>query len=147
MNNCYKMVMEFKKKYPLTVTFRLNKHCKIIEKHLNPDEEILYAFAAQKNQHPLDFWNTNVIALTNKRILIGTKRLIWGYFLVTITPDMFNDLTIRKGLIWGNVVLDTIKEEVILSNISPDALPEIETIISEYMMEEKKKYTLREENK
>ncbi len=137
--------MNFKKRYPLTIVFRLNKHCKIIEKHLNPDEEILYAFAAQKNAHSLDFWNTNVIVLTNKRILIGTKRILWGYFLVTITPDMFNDLTVRKGLIWGSIVVDTIKEKVILSNIDPNALPEIESIISEYMMEEKKKYASQED--
>ena len=54
---------------------------------------------------------------------------------------MFNDLTVRKGLIFGSVLIDTIKEKVILSNIDPKALPEIETIITEYMMEEKRKYT------
>ena len=72
--------------------------------------------------------------------MIATKRVIWGYFFVSITPDMFNDLTIYRGILWGNVTIDTIKEEVILSNISPKALPEIESIITEYMMEEKKKY-------
>lgn len=145
MSKCYDMVKEFKRKYPNTITFRLKRHCEIIERHLNPDEEILYAFAAQKNTHPLDFCNTNVVAITNKRILIGTKRILWGYFLVTITPDMFNDLTVRKGLIWGSIVIDTIKEVVLLSDIDPKALPEIETMISEYMMEEKKKYKLRDE--
>ena len=58
---------------------------------------------------------------------------------------MFNDLTVRKGLIWGSVVIDTLKEVVLLSDIDPKALPEIETMISEYMMEEKKKYKLRDE--
>lgn len=144
MNNCYNMVKEFKRKYHLTVAFRLKKHCEIIEKHINPGEEILYAFAAQKNEQPLDFCNTNVVALTNKRILIATKRLLWGYNLVIITPDMFNDLTVKKGLLWGSAIIDTIKEVTVLSNIDPNALPEIETIISEYMMEEKKKYKPRE---
>ena len=140
MGKCYEMVKKFKEKYPMTVVFRLKKHCEVIETHLNPDEEILYAFAAQKNASVFEIFYTNVIALTNKRILIATKRVLWGYFLVTITPDMFNDLTVRKGLIFGSVLLDTVKEKVCLSNIDPNALPELETIISEYMMQEKKKY-------
>lgn len=138
MGKCYKLVKDFKKKYPLTIAFRLKKHCKIIESHLNSDEEILYAFPAQKNSSALEFFYTNVIALTNKRILIATKRVIWGYFLITITPDMFNDLTIRKGLIFGSVLLDTMKEKVILSNLDPKALPELETVMSEYLMETRK---------
>lgn len=142
MGKCYEMVKEFKKKYPLTIAFRLSEHCDIIEKHLNPGEEILYAFPAQKNASVLEIFYTNVVVLTNKRILIATKRLLWGYFLVTITPDMFNDLTVRKGLVFGSVLIDTIKEKVALSNIDPNALPEIETIITEYMMEAKKKYDI-----
>lgn len=145
MSKCYEMVREFKRKYPMTISFRLEKHCEIIEKHLNPDEEILYAFPAQKNGSVFEVFYTNVVVLTNKRILIATKRVMWGYFLVTITPDMFNDLTIRRGLIFGSVLLDTVKERVILSNIDPNALPEIETIISEYMMEEKRKYERRDQ--
>ena len=153
MSNCYKMVKDFKRKYPLTISFRLKKHCKVIEEHLNPGEEILYAFPAQKNasvleffytnvvaltnNSPLEIFYTNVIALTNKRLLVATKRVLWGYFLVTITLDMFNDLTIRKGLFFGSVLIDTIKEQVALSNIDPRALPELETVISEYLMTEK----------
>lgn len=138
------MVKKFKDKYPLTISFRLKEHCKIIDRHLNPDEKVLYAFSAQKNSRFYEIFYTNVIVLTNKRILIATKRVLWGYNLITITPDMFNDLTVRKGMIFGSVVLDTINERVVLSNVDPKALPEIETIISEYMMSEKKKYSIRE---
>ena len=140
MSKCYEMVARFKSKYPTTVAFRIKQHCRIIEEHLNPGEEVLYAFAAQKNDSPIQLFNTNVIALTNKRIMLANKRVVWGYFFISITPDMFNDITIYKGLIWGKVTIDTIKEEVVLSNISPKALPEIESIVSEYMMTEKKKY-------
>ena len=140
MSKCYEMVARFKSKYPTTVAFRIKQHCRIIEEHLNPGEEVLYAFAAQKNDSPIQLFNTNVIALTNKRIMLATKRVVWGYFFISITPDMFNDITIYKGLIWGKVTIDTIKEEVVLSNISPKAHPEIESIVSEYMMTEKKKY-------
>ena len=142
MSKCFKMVKKFKEKYPATVAFRIKQHCKIIDMHINPGEEILYAFVAQKNETSFQIFNTNVVALTNRRIILATKRLIWGYFFISITPDMFNDITVTKKLVWGDVTIDTIKETVVLTNIDPKALPEIETVISEYMMEEKKKYPL-----
>ena len=140
MKSCYEMVREFKRKYPLTIAWRIRKHCKIIEKHLNTDEKILYAFVAQKNDRALDIMNTNVIAVTNKRIMIATKRLVFGYFFISITPDMYNDLTVKRGLIFGTVIIDTIKEVVELTNIDPAALPEIETNITDIIVELKKMF-------
>lgn len=139
----YKKVREFKKRYPMTISWRLKEHCKIVDMHLNPGEIVKYAFAAQKNDNPLDIITTNVIVLTNKRILFGQKRLLFGYSFTAITPDMFNDLKVTMGLVWGKVYIDTIKEFVTLSNIQKEALPEIETCITEYMMIEKKKYGKR----
>ena len=139
-NLVYEKIVEFKKKYPMTVAWRLKKHAKIVDNHLNPGEEVLYAFAAQKNESPLDIFMTYAVVLTNKRIILAQKRLIFGYFYTAITPDMFNDLTLKMGLIWGSVHIDTVKEVVKLSNIQKGALDEIETYITEYMMEEKKKY-------
>ena len=140
MGIVYQKALEFKQKYPMTIGWRLKQHSHIIELHLNPDETVLYSFIAQKNDNPLDIITTSVVALTNKRILIGQKRLLFGYFFKAITPDMFNDLTVKMGIIWGKIYIDTIKEFVVLSNIQRDALPEIETAITSYMMEEKKKY-------
>ena len=53
---------------------------------------------------------------------------------------MFNDLTVKMGIVWGKIYIDTVRELVILSNIDPKALDLIETNITEYMMNEKKKY-------
>lgn len=139
-NVVYKKVKEFKRKFPMTIGWRLRANSKVIEQFLNPGEEVLYAFAAQKNDNPLDIVTTCVVTLTNKRILIGQKRVLFGFLYTSITPDMFNDLKIRMGLIWGKVILDTINELVILTNIQKEALDEIETHISEYMMKEKQKY-------
>ncbi len=136
----YTKVKKFQKKYPMTVAWRLKQHCKIVALHMNEDEEVRYAFAAQKNDNPFDIITTYVIVLTNKRILLGSKRVLFGYFYNAITPDMFNDLSIKMGIIWGKVSIDTIKEQVFLSNIQREALAEIETQITEYMMEEKQKY-------
>ncbi len=136
--NVYSQVKEFKKKYPKTVAFRLKKHSQIVEKHLNPGEEVLFAFCGQKNVGSLDFINSCVIALTNKRIIIGQKRVFWGYFFTTITPDLYNDLKVRKNLIWSDIEIDTVKENVYISNLDPDGAVEIETNITEFMMKEKK---------
>ena len=140
MGKVYDQVVRFKKKYPLTIGWRLRKNSMVVERHLNPGEEVIYSFIAQKNDNPFNIFGSGVVTLTNKRILIGRKRVIFGYFLNSITPDMYNDLKVTGGIIWGKVGIDTIKEFVVLSDISNDALPEIETKISAYMMEIKKKY-------
>ena len=143
-NKIYEEVKKFKRKYPLTIAFRLKSHAKIAAKFIDADEEVKYVFAAQKNYQSYEIINTNIIVLTNKRLIVITKRLIFGYFFRMITPEMFNDLTIKTNIIWGKVIIDTVKERVILSNIDPNALPEIEENISSVMMEEKKKYIQRE---
>lgn len=140
MNKTYEKLKEFKSKYPSTVAWRLKAHSKVIEKHLNPGETVNFVFAAQKGYSSFDIFSTFVIVLTNKRILLAQKRILWGYTYLSITPDMFNDLTVFSGMIWGKVYIDTVKETVVLSNVSKAALDEIETNITEYMMTEKKKY-------
>ena len=140
MGIVYKKALEFYKNYPMTIAWRLEKNASIVEKHLNPGEEVLYVFCAQKNDNPFNVLTTAVVALTNKRILIGRKRVVFGYFLDSITPDLFNDLKVLSGFVWGKIYIDTVKEFVTLSNISKAALSEIETKITSFMMEEKKKY-------
>lgn len=143
-NDVYNKVKEFKRKYPRTIAWRLKKNSKVVQMHLNPGERVLYAFCGQKNDNPLDIITTCVIAVTNKRLVIGQKRVVFGYFYYSITPDLYNDLQVRNGLIWGDVIIDTVKEKVHLSNIDPKGLIEIETVITEFMMKEKKKYHINE---
>ena len=135
----YEKLLEFKKKYKMGIAWRLKKNSRIIEKHLNPDEKVLYVFTAQKNDNPFDIFSTAVLALTDKRLLIGRKRVVFGYFLDSVTPEMFNDLKVLSGVIWGKIYIDTINEFITLSNIDKKALPEIETMITSYMMKEKQK--------
>ena len=147
MADIYQQVAEFKRRYPLTIGWRYKKNGRIVEKHLNPNEKVLYAFIAQKNDNPFNIIESAVVALTTERIMIGRKRLVFGYYLVSITPDMFNDLKITGGIIWGKAYIDTIKEFITLSNISNNALPEIESAISAYMINQKKKYHMRKDEK
>ena len=135
----YEEVLKFKKRYPMSIAWRLKKNSKIVEKYLNPDETVSYVFAAQKNNNPFDIFSTAVIAITNRRLLIGRKRVVFGYFVDSVTPDLFNDLKVLSGIIWGKINIDTAKEFITLSNIDKKALDEIETNISTFMMDEKSK--------
>ena len=130
-NDLYNRVSEFLKKYPLTIAFRLSKHLKVLEKHLNADEEVIFS--------------TCIIAFTNKRILIAQKRVVPGYRINSITPDLFNDFQVYKGLIFGKVDIDTVKEMVQLSNLDPRSLVEIETNLSEYLLTMKPKFVNKDE--
>ena len=148
MNSSYKIIKEFMKKAPMTIAWRLNQHCKVIDEHLNPGEEILYLYAGQKNERSVDKFNTYVVAFTNKRIILATKRVLFGYFFKSITPDMYNDLTVRKGIIFGTIEIDTIKEVITISNIDVKILEEIETNITEIILKQKKELGMfREKSK
>lgn len=136
----YEKIKEFKAKYASTIAWRLKAHSKVVEKYLNPGEEVRFAFPAQKGFSSMDIFSTFIVVLTNKRILLAQKRVLWGYTYLAITPDMFNDLTVSSGIIWGKLYIDTVKETVMLSNIDKRAMDDIETEITEYMMVEKKKY-------
>ena len=145
MDRCYEKVMAFKKKFPGCLTFRLKKHCNVIDKHLNPGEELLYAFAGQLNDSPLKIFDTGVICVTSERLVVAQNYLWPGYKFISITPDLYNDLTIKSGIIWGTIGIDTIKESVYISNISKASMPEIETIVTTFMQEMKKSYPARED--
>ena len=138
----YKKAKEFKRKYPKTIAFRIRHHAKVVSKFVGSDEEVKYVFIAQKNYNSLEIVNTNIIVLTDKRIVIATKRLVFGYFFTMITPEMFNDLTIKSGRIWGKVIIDSINEKVILSNIDVNALAEIDQNITMNMLNEKERMRL-----
>ena len=142
---CYEKVMAFKKKFPGCLTFRIKKHCSVIDKHLNPGEELLYAFCGQLNDSPLKIFDTGIIGVTSERLIVAQNYLWPGYKFISITPDMYNDLTIKSGIIWGTIGIDTIKESIYISNLSKRSTPEIETIVTTFMQEMKKSYPKRED--
>ena len=140
MASIYEGVRSFKSKYPGTIAWRIKKHSEVVQGFLNPGEKVVYCFCGQKNDNWYDIFTSAVVVLTNKRLLIGQKRVVWGSFFTQITPDLYNDMKVYRGLTFGKIIIDTVKEEVVLSNLSKSALSEIETNISEFMMREKKKY-------
>ena len=147
MKNSYILLAKYMKKFPMTIAWRIKSHCKVIDKHLNDGEELLYVFAGQKNDSWMNVFNTYAIAFTNKRIIVATKRVLFGYFFKSITPDMYNDLTVHRGLIWGSITLDTVKEVITITNIDINALDDIETNITEIMLKHKKEFGIVMNNK
>ena len=134
MGKVYDLALEFKKKYPNTISRRIKKHAKVIEDYVNPDEEVLYAFCGQKGNEISDFFRTCVVAVTDKRLLIGQKRVVWGSFYSQITPELYNDMQVYSGLFFGKVTIDTVKEKLYISGLSKASLDEIETAISTLMI-------------
>lgn len=134
----YKLAKRFKTKYFGTVAFRIRAHSDVVEEHINPDEKVLYVFCGQKGGSNKEIFSSCVVALTNQRIIIGTKRILWGYFLTTITPELFNDLKVQSGIIFGRVLIDTAKEKLAISNLGKGSLKEVESAISTYMNKYKK---------
>ena len=134
----YKKVRRFKRKYPWTIAFRLKKHAKVVENILDADENVLYVFCGQRNEGNTLIFDSCVVALTNKRIIIGEKRLI-GYFVLTVSPELFNDLKINSRLFFGQIEIDTVKENIFISDIDKKALDEIETRVHDIMLDNKRR--------
>lgn len=142
----YEKLKEFKKQYPRCVTwYRLKKHCQVLDMHLNPDEEVQFIMAGQLDNDQLSFFNTGILAVTNERLIVAQNKLIIGYRFSSITPDLYNDLEVESGLIWGMLTVDTIKEKVYISNLDKKSLPAIETAITSFMHNAKKQYKSRNE--
>lgn len=140
MGSIHLKVKEFRSKFHGGIAWRIKRHSAVIEKHLNPGEEVLYAFCGQKNLGNFEWFDTYVCVITTKRMLFGHKNLLWGYVLSSVTPDLYNDLQVFQGLLWGKIIIDTAKETIALTNLPKRSLDDIETNISEYMMEQKKLY-------
>ena len=134
----YKLVTRFKRKYPMTIANCLKRHCKVAASIVDKDEKIYYAFCGQKNDTHGMIFDTCVVVITEKRLIIGQKRLLWGYQITTVTPELFNDLKISSGLIWGKVEIDTVKEHLFISNLDKKSLDEIETNVNGIMLAHKK---------
>lgn len=135
----YNLALRFKRKYGMTIAFNIKKHAQVVESVIDKDEQVLYAFCGQKDDSHKIIFDTCVVALTNKRIIVGQKRVLWGYQITTITPELFNDLKINAGLFFGRVEIDTVKEHLFISNLDKKSLDEIETNINKMMLEEKRK--------
>mgnify|MGYP003296848703 CR=1 FL=1 len=49
MKNIYNEAIKFKKDYPGTVAFRIKQHSSVVERHLNPGEEVTFTASYSKD--------------------------------------------------------------------------------------------------
>lgn len=143
----YKLALRFKRKYPNTIALRLKKHSQVVKNILDKDEKVLYVFCGQRNDVHHLLFDSCVVALTSKRIIIGEKRAFFGYYVITVSPELFNDLKIISGLFWGRIEIDTVKENIFISNIDKKALNEIETNVNNIMYENKRRMKKQNDKK
>ena len=86
------------------------KHFEVVEKNLLPDEEVLMTFIGLHNNKSLSNHEGNyAYAITNKRMIMGQKKLI-GENLKVVLLKHLNDVTTSTGLVAGTITFDTIKE-------------------------------------
>ena len=95
----YQSCKDFLKKYPKTIAWNIKWHSKVVEQHINEDEVVLFTFVGQKDTKWTMPFYTTVVVFTNKRMLLGRKRMLGRYFYTSITPDMLNDFEI-KYFVW-----------------------------------------------
>ena len=130
----YELVQDFKKRYPLTLSwFRVKKHVELVDKSLHDNEKVLYAIVGQWNEHDGDWFDTAVLAVTNERIIVAQNRLIGGYRVISVTPKFFNDVEIGAGVIWGEAKICTMKEKIEFDGLSKKSVIEIKKNITSLM--------------
>ena len=139
MSRVYELAKRFQNKYFGTIAFRLKAHAQVIDDNLSNNERILYVFCGQKGYSHREIFSTCIVVLTDKRIIVATKRVLWGYFLTTITPELFNDLKVQTGIIFGRVTIDTAKELLTISNLSKKSTTEVQNAFTKYINQYKDK--------
>ena len=90
------------------------KHCGVIEKMLDADEDIKFCFAGFKQADKKSKDESTggcIIAVSNKRILLGQKKAI-GQVSQTVLLDQLNDITTKRGLAKAYITIDTKKEKI-----------------------------------
>ena len=122
MKKVYEKVKEFKEKYPGTIAFRLREHSDVAEDNLIDGEEVQYAFcgtdAAKKSR---------VVALTDRRVIVARKELIYGSYCWSINRDQICSVSVSNGLLWSRVSIKTLTETfAYIDLIEPTALNEIQ---------------------
>lgn len=86
------------------------KHFLVVENTLLPDETVLCVFIGLHNYISATKHDNNfAYAITNKRIIMGQKKVI-GQIVQVISLDNINDITHNTGLVFGVITIDTIKE-------------------------------------
>lgn len=87
------------------------KHFSIIEKALSKDEEVLMCFIGLHNYiSPTKHDQNYAYAVTSKRIMMAQQRVVGQNFQSVMLSNL-NDVSMRTGVVFGAITIDTIKEK------------------------------------
>lgn len=87
------------------------KHFAIIEKALSNDEKVLMCFIGLHNYiSPTKHDQNYAYAVTSKRIMMAQQRVV-GQNFQSIMLSNLNDVSMRTGIVFGTITIDTIKEK------------------------------------
>lgn len=97
------------------------KHFGIIEKNLGADEDVLFTFIGIHNYISMTKHDNNfAYAVTNKRILLGQKKVI-GEAFQSIALNKINDITFQSGIAYGVITVDAQTEKFNVAVIKTQA--------------------------
>ena len=83
------------------------KHFGVIASQLEPGEDVRMAFIGLHNQNGMKNDGYYAYAVTNKRFLMGQKKLA-GQDLATVMLPQITDVTTSTGLLLGTVTINTL---------------------------------------
>ena len=83
------------------------KHFGVVAAQLEPDEDVRMAFVGLHNQDGMKNDGNFAYAVTNKRILLGQKKLM-GQDLATVMLPQITDVTTSTGMLLGTVTINTL---------------------------------------
>ena len=87
------------------------KHFKVLQDNLIRGEKVLMTFIGLHNyQSTTKHDNNYAYAITNKRILFGQKSLT-GEKFKAVNHEKINDISFKKGMIFGVLTIDTPQEK------------------------------------
>ena len=92
---------------------KMLRHFEIVERNLATDEEVLLAFISngvkdRRNQYVLG--GAMAVALTSQKLIYAQRRPAMGDFVKTVSYDNINDISSKIGWIFGEIVIDSLKE-------------------------------------
>ena len=105
MGIIYEKAMKFKSKYSGSISFRLKEHSKFAEKYLVDGEKVLHVYCGCR-----DFFHTRVLVITDKRVMVAHKNLLFGGYCSSIDKNEICEIGTHKGIIWNEITLSTLTD-------------------------------------
>jgi hypothetical protein len=107
MGIVYEKILRFKNKYPSTFALRLKKHAEVAEKSLMKGEKVYEAYCACNEN-----FRSYAIVITDKRIILAHKNLMFGYHVESISKDKIYKIDNEQGFKWSEISLNSLTETI-----------------------------------